>query len=51
MHDRKVYIFGICILLALPADNRPPAIEEFASQFVPALLLVFNGLASMYDSK
>ncbi|XP_012566342.1 importin-7 isoform X1 [Hydra vulgaris] len=49
MHDRKVYIFGICVLLALPADNRPPVIEEFAPQFVPALLLVFNGLAHMYD--
>uniref|UniRef100_A0A7M5X8J5 Exportin-2 central domain-containing protein n=1 Tax=Clytia hemisphaerica TaxID=252671 RepID=A0A7M5X8J5_9CNID len=49
MHDRKVYVFGICSLLTLPPENRPQAVELFAPQFVPALLVVFKGLITMYE--
>jgi len=49
MHDRKVYVFGICSMLSLQPGNRPPAVEVFASQFLPALLVIFKGLIDIYE--
>lgn len=51
VHDRKVYVFGICSMLSLPHENRPEAVKVFAPQFLPALLVVFKGLVSSYESK
>lgn len=51
MHDRKVYVLGICALLSLPANHRPEAVAIFAPQFLPALIHVFDGLNGLYDSK
>jgi len=46
LHDRKVYIFGVCTLL----DRRPPEFSTMmAAQFLPALILVFNGLGDIYE--
>lgn len=42
LHDRKVCIIGLSILMGLP--NRPPAVEAVASQIVPSILLLFLGL-------
>lgn len=50
MHDRKLYVFGICSLLSLPHDNRPQAIELFASRFLPSLLAIFKGLVDMHEN-
>jgi len=49
VHDRKVYVFGICSMLSLPHENRPEAVKVFAPQFLPALLVVFKGLVSSYE--
>jgi len=48
-HDRKVYVLGVCALLSLPANQRPEAVNMFASQFLPALILIFKGLKASYD--
>ena len=50
MHDRKVYVFGVCSLLSLPPASRPEAVDILAPQFLPALLLIFNGLNNLYES-
>ncbi|KAJ6660017.1 hypothetical protein lerEdw1_018215 [Lerista edwardsae] len=42
LHDRKVCIIGLSILMGLP--NRPPAVEAVASQIVPSILFLFLGL-------
>jgi len=49
MHDRKIFILGVCSLLSIPEANRPPAFFEHAPKFLPALLVVFNGLENMYE--
>ena len=49
MHERKVYILGVCSLLSIPEENRPAILMEHAPKFLPALLMIFNGLAIMYD--
>ena len=49
MHDRKVFILGVCSLLSVPQEHRPPAYIENAPKFLPALLMIFNGLQTTYD--
>ena len=51
VHDRKVYVFGICSMLSIPAETRPEAVKLFAPQLLPALLVVFKGLVASYESK
>ncbi|XP_057289833.1 importin-7-like [Hydractinia symbiolongicarpus] len=49
IHDRKVFVFGICALVSLPAETRPDAVNMFAAQFLPALLIIFEGLKTVYE--
>ncbi|XP_031754525.1 importin-8 isoform X1 [Xenopus tropicalis] len=42
LHDRKICIIGLSILMELP--NRPPAVSAVASVLVPSILLLFLGL-------
>uniref|UniRef100_A0A8D2LD12 Importin 8 n=1 Tax=Varanus komodoensis TaxID=61221 RepID=A0A8D2LD12_VARKO len=42
LHDRKMCIIGLSILMGLP--NRPPAVDAVAAQIVPSVLLLFLGL-------
>ncbi|KAM8973357.1 importin-8 [Pelodytes ibericus] len=42
LHDRKMCIIGLSILMELP--NRPPAVTAVASVIVPSILLLFLGL-------
>ncbi|XP_054844381.1 importin-8 [Eublepharis macularius] len=42
LHDRKMCIIGLSILLGLP--SRPPAVDAVVAQIVPSVLLLFLGL-------
>nr|XP_060632748.1 importin-8 isoform X2 [Anolis sagrei ordinatus] len=42
LHDRKMCIIGLSILMGLP--NRPPAVDAVAAQIVPSVLLLVLGL-------
>ncbi|KAG8438463.1 hypothetical protein GDO86_004870 [Hymenochirus boettgeri] len=42
LHDRKMCVIGLSILMELP--NRPPAVDTVASLIVPSILLLFLGL-------
>ncbi|XP_033019366.1 importin-8 isoform X2 [Lacerta agilis] len=45
LHDRKMCIIGLSILMGLP--NRPPAVDAVAAQIVPSVLLLFLGLKQL----
>ncbi|KAL7982274.1 hypothetical protein Chor_009872 [Crotalus horridus] len=45
LHDRKMCIIGLSILMGLP--SRPPAVDAVAAQLVPSVLLLFLGLKQM----
>ncbi|XP_071505004.1 LOW QUALITY PROTEIN: importin-7-like [Diadema antillarum] len=49
LHDRKMCVLGLCMLLSLP--NRPPVVHECANRFLPALLLLFQGLKRAYECR
>jgi len=49
LHDRKVYVLGMCTLLDLPLQERPQSIVEAASQILPSLLVIFDGLNHIYE--
>uniref|UniRef100_A0A8D2LDR4 Importin 8 n=1 Tax=Varanus komodoensis TaxID=61221 RepID=A0A8D2LDR4_VARKO len=49
LHDRKMCIIGLSILMGLP--NRPPAVDAVAAQIVPSVLLLFLGLKQVCQAK
>lgn len=49
LHDRKVYIFGMCTLMLLPPDHRPAELNAAAGELLPSMIVVFNGLNSIYE--
>ncbi|XP_078483140.1 importin-7 isoform X1 [Ciona intestinalis] len=46
IHDRRVCVLGICTLMDLP--DRPACINEISSQFIPSLIMLFQGLVRAY---
>lgn len=50
IHDRKLCVMGLLTLMALP-PNRPIAVNEHANQFVPSMLMLFDGLKRAYICK
>ncbi|CAH8524755.1 unnamed protein product [Dicrocoelium dendriticum] len=51
LHDRRLCVFGLCLLLSLPAAQRPSAVEAISKEFMPNLLLLFAGLKRAYATK
>eukprot|EP00108_Taenia_solium_P003371 TsM_000162000 transcript=TsM_000162000 gene=TsM_000162000 len=51
LHDRRVCVFGMCALLSLSADQRPPAVDAIAAQYLPSLLHVLTSLKDAYAAK
>ncbi|XP_061085071.1 importin-8-like [Conger conger] len=49
LHDRKMCIIGLSVLLELP--SRPAVVEGVAAQIVPSILLLFLGLKQVYASR
>uniref|UniRef100_A0A7N8XLP3 Importin 7 n=1 Tax=Mastacembelus armatus TaxID=205130 RepID=A0A7N8XLP3_9TELE len=46
LHDRKMSILGLCALIDL--EHRPQAVNQVASQLLPAAILLFSGLKRAY---
>lgn len=44
-------MLGLCTLLNLSADQRPPVIDAGSSQFLPNILHVLNALKESYAAK
>uniref|UniRef100_A0A0R3WP94 Cse1 domain-containing protein n=1 Tax=Hydatigena taeniaeformis TaxID=6205 RepID=A0A0R3WP94_HYDTA len=51
LHDRRVCVFGMCTLLSLSAEQRPPAVDAMAAQYLPSLLHVLTSLKDAYAAK
>ena len=51
LHDRKMCVLGLCTLMALDTTRRPAALQEKATQLVPSIILLFEGLKEAYKSK
>lgn len=51
LHDRKMCVIGLCTIAMLPADKRPPVVNELADQIVPSILVLFEKLKIAYQKK
>ena len=51
MHDRKAYVLGMCRMLSLQGKDRPQTVNMLAPQFLPSLIVIFNGLKESYDGE
>lgn len=49
LHDRKLCILGLCVLMELP--TRPSALDDVVAQILPSILLLFLGLKHLYASR
>lgn len=47
LHDRKLSVLGLCSLLTM-TNSRPPELTSMASEMLPALLVLFQGLKRAY---
>lgn len=50
IHDRKLYVLGICRAISLGGD-KPYVLGEVADEILPSLLLIFEGLKRAYQSR
>uniref|UniRef100_A0A224XHI9 Putative nuclear transport receptor ranbp7/ranbp8 importin beta superfamily n=1 Tax=Panstrongylus lignarius TaxID=156445 RepID=A0A224XHI9_9HEMI len=50
IHDRKLCVLGLSTLMAM-GPSRPMAVNECASQIIPCLILVFDGLKRAYAAR
>lgn len=50
IHDRKLYVLGLCTLMQL-GDGKPAVVGELASQILPSLMLIFDGLKRAYETR
>ncbi|XP_069037868.1 importin-7 isoform X3 [Lepisosteus oculatus] len=46
LHDRKMCVLGLCALMDL--EQRPQVVNQVATQLLPAVILLFNGLKRAY---
>lgn len=47
IHDRKLYVLGICEAISL-GGAKPNVLSELANEILPSLLLIFDGLKRAY---
>lgn len=50
IHDRKLYVLGLCSALTL-GDGKPPVLNELAEKVLPSLMMVFDGLKRAYHAR
>uniref|UniRef100_T1J129 Importin N-terminal domain-containing protein n=1 Tax=Strigamia maritima TaxID=126957 RepID=T1J129_STRMM len=50
LHDRKLCVLGLCTLLNMPSGGHT-AVNEVASQLIPSLILLFDGLKRAYANR
>ncbi|RWS17641.1 Importin-7-like protein [Dinothrombium tinctorium] len=51
LHDRKMCVLGLLTLISLPPQKRVGVISEVASQIIPSILYLFEGLKLAYQAK
>lgn len=51
LHDRRLCVLGLCLIISLPVDKRTDAIVTFSEKYIPSLLLLFSGLKKAYATK
>ncbi|KAK7477196.1 hypothetical protein BaRGS_00031581 [Batillaria attramentaria] len=50
LHDRKLSVLGLCSLLSM-TNTRPQEVTSAASEILPSMLLLFQGLKRAYASR
>ncbi|VDP30909.1 unnamed protein product [Schistosoma margrebowiei] len=51
LHDRRLCVLGLCLIISLPVDKRTDAIVTLSEKYIPSLLLLFSGLKKAYATK
>lgn len=50
IHDRKLYVLGLCTAIGL-GENKPVVLNELADKVLPSLILIFEGLKRAYQAR
>lgn len=50
IHDRKLFVVGLCTLITL-GNNKPQVLSEVSDKIVPSLILIFDGLKRAYEAR
>ncbi|XP_028414621.1 importin-7-like [Dendronephthya gigantea] len=51
LHDRKMFVLGLCSILGINSSLRPKGLHDCASKIIPSLLMIFSGLQRSYEKQ
>lgn len=50
VHDRKLWIIGMCTLITL-GNAKPQVLSEVSDKIIPSIIMIFEGLKRAYESR
>jgi importin-7 len=50
IHDRKLWVIGMCTLISL-GNLKPQVLSEVSAEIIPSLILIFDGLKRAYEAR
>ncbi|KAL7049000.1 hypothetical protein ACKWTF_003564 [Chironomus riparius] len=50
IHDRKLWVVGMCTLISL-GNAKPQVLSEVSNDIIPSLILIFDGLKRAYEAR
>lgn len=50
IHDRKLYVLGLCRAMSLGTE-KPYVLGEVSDDIIPKMLIIFDGLKRAYQSR
>lgn len=50
IHDRKMWVIGMCTLITL-GNSKPQVLSEVSNEIIPSLILIFDGLKRAYEAR